>query len=469
MLFASADFIFIFLPIVLFLFYISPKIRLRLWVLFISSLVFYGYWNIKYISLLLFSIFVDYYVGIQLSKEYSKAQKKILLLFSIVTNLGILFFFKYFNFFSENFEIMLTTLGFKNVNSFHLNLILPVGISFYTFQSMSYTIDLYYQKAKPHRDLLAFATYVCLFPQLIAGPIVRHSKLVPQLESYQKLGFNWDYISKGLMIFIIGLAKKILIADRISAAIDPALSDINMISSLEAWLCAIGYTLQLYFDFSGYSDMAIGLGKLFHLDFPINFNSPYKAKSITEFWQKWHISLSTWLRDYLYIPLGGNRSVSFLTYRNLFLTMFLGGLWHGAAWTYVIWGMIHGTVLGLERYYMRSLKIKFQFPNLMKRALTLIVIITAWVFFRSTSVEMSLVWLSKMFSFSGSEMYHFSSNTKDRFFLMLIIGSMISLFSKNISEMELRFTYRNAFWLALICVLSIAYIKAESAFLYFQF
>lgn len=353
MLFNSYEFIFLFLPITLLSYFLVKSARLKLFILAISSYLFYGYWNYKFLPLLLLSTMVDFYIGKKLGdNEDHPLKRKYLLWTSLVLNLGLLGFFKYFNFFMESAAFI----SGGHFDSW--NIILPVGISFYTFQSMSYTIDIYRGHQKPYDDFLAFATYVSFFPQLVAGPIVRHDELVPQFITPKDKGrLNWDDLTQGSQRFIIGLAKKILIADTIGVAIDQALIHLPDFSTLEAWMCALGYTFQIYYDFSGYSDMAIGLGRMFGFTFPENFHSPYKSKSITEFWRRWHMTLSFWLRDYLYISLGGNRSGKWGTYKNLILTMLLGGLWHGANWVFVIWGIYHGLLLAIERFFKGKLHI----------------------------------------------------------------------------------------------------------------
>ena len=340
---------------------------------------------------------------------------------------------------------------------------------------MSYTIDLYRSHSKAYKKILPFATYVAFFPQLIAGPIIRHTDLVDQLEEKAKRGFSVDFFKRGVVFFIIGLSKKILIADNIAKAIDPVIGMMDIATTTEAWMCALGYTLQLYFDFSGYSDMAIGLGLMFGLQFPQNFNSPYKSQSITEFWRRWHITLSTWLRDYLYISLGGNRHGQKRTYINLLLTMLLGGLWHGAAWTYVIWGGIHGGFLALERWLKLDKKMKSKPARLLRGFSTFFIVVIAWVVFRSESVELMTTWLSKMFIPQGEIGYpHFVARHRDRFAAAWIIGMYIVLFKRNTTEIDEHYEEKaqpawHAVGLALMLFFCLLYLGSESPFLYFQF
>lgn len=470
MLFNSFEFIFLFLPIVLILYYSLSNHRHKLILLLLSSYIFYGYWNYKFVLLLIISTTLDYYLGIAIFNSKDSIRRKQLLLVSIITNLGILGFFKYFNFFVDSFYDLSSLIGNESQRTFFLEVVLPVGISFYTFQSLSYTIDVYYNKTKPHYDYFAFAAYIALFPQLVAGPIIRHSDLVYQLEDTKRGFFNAENFAKGIVLFIIGLSKKVILADFLAATIDPALVGLQNLSTIEAWLCTFGYTLQLYFDFSGYSDMAIGLGLMLNLVFPWNFNSPYKSRSITEFWQRWHMSLSNWLRDYLYIPLGGNRFGTFKTYRNLFLTMLLGGFWHGAHWVYIIWGAYHGILLAIER----ALKGKFNFPlPVFKLPFTFLLVMIGWVFFRSPTMSYAMDWLDKMFlppyDFT---FFNIESKTRDKFIPALIIGLAIIFKAPNTSELNLdKLSQKQslAILLALLFCTCLFLFSKNSPFLYFQF
>ena len=426
MLFHSFEFIFIFLIVVLGLFYGIKQSKLRMALLFVSSYFFYGYWNYNFIPLLFLSTYLDFVIAKKIAREQRQAAKKFLLTLSVGLNLGLLFFFKYLNFAISNFNIVLTNFGFAGLEQVD-SIVLPVGISFYTFQSMSYTIDLYRNHSKPYKNFLSFATYVSFFPQLIAGPIIRHSELVEQLQDAVKKKFDNIYFQQGIFVFVMGLSKKVLLADRIAMGIDPVISMIGQTTTLEAWACALGYTLQLYFDFSGYSDMAIGLGLMFGLRFPPNFNSPYKATSITDFWRRWHMTLSFWLRDYLYIALGGNRFGSVRTYANLLMTMLLGGLWHGAAWTYFIWGFFHGAWLAIERFLAIPKRQKTsRLLRLSWPVVTFLLVVIGWVIFRAQSFDHAMLWLDQMFSWQGGfKMHNFTARTRDRFAAAVVIGLII--------------------------------------------
>jgi alginate O-acetyltransferase complex protein AlgI len=423
-------------------------------------------------ALLFFSTFIDFHLAQKMSREERKSRRRLLLMTSVTLNLGLLFVFKYLNFFILNTNVLFSYLNWGELSLVE-NLVLPVGISFYTFQSMSYTIDLYRNHSKPYENFIAFATYVSFFPQLIAGPIIRHNELVSQIQESVKRKFNNAFFQQGVFLFTLGLSKKVLIADRIALGIDPVISLISVTSTLEAWLCAIGYTLQLYFDFSGYSDMAIGLGLMFGLKFPPNFNSPYKAVSITDFWRRWHMSLSFWLRDYLYVSLGGNRKGSVRTYSNLLMTMILGGLWHGAAWTFLFWGFFHGLFLAMERkvkieqWQSRSRFIQRTWP-----VLTFILVVLGWVLFRATSLEHALIWYDHLFSWQGGlSIDNFSSRTRDRFAVAMLVGLYIVFRSSNTQQILARFqaSVYAGIGCALLLFMSLLLLTSDSPFLYFQF
>lgn len=470
MLFNSYIFLFLFLPLTLAGYYLITKKNLQLWFLFLSSVFFYAYWSKTYVFLLLFTVVLDFYIARSIYYAKTQGRRRTLLLTSVIANLSILGFFKYYNFFADSVN---GVLGFAHSES-HLpilNLVLPIGISFYTFQSMSYVIDVYRRTSDAHAHLLEFAGYVTLFPHQISGPLVRHNVIVPQLESAQTYIFHSENFWKGISFFVLGLAKKLLIADRIAIVVDPLVHNIGYISNLEAVLAMFGYTLQLYFDFSGYSDMAVGLGLMMNIQFPQNFNSPYKSLSITDFWQRWHISLSSWLRDYLYISLGGNRKGSLKTYRNLFLTMAIGGLWHGANWTYVIWGAYHGAILILERFW-KNLGLRGVGNRALSWVLTFLLINIGWVFFRAPSLKEAGEWLKKIFMMSPSltwDITFISLKHKDRFFIAVGVGLLLALFARNTWEISHKATWKRVVLLGILFVLCLTYMGEESPFLYFQF
>ncbi len=379
MLFASGLFLYWFLPAFLALYYLTPA-RWRSLTLALASYVFYGWWRPDFVLLMWFSTILDFTCGKRIERARSRGERgKPWLLLSITLNLGLLGYFKYANFGIESLNILLEGLGYSNIR--WTEVILPVGISFYTFQTLSYTVDVYRGQAPPVRTLRDFMCYVAMFPQLVAGPIVRYNLVAEQLHSRTH---TWDKFGRGVLAFQAGLAKKILIADLLAEVADQAFAA-NSLGVADSWIGSLAYTLQIYFDFSGYSDMAIGLGLMMGFQLPINFNRPYASVSITDFWRRWHISLSEFLRDYLYIPLGGNQKGKRRTYINLALTMLIGGLWHGAAWTFVAWGAYQGFWLILERLSgKRSL---FDWlPGAGGRLLTFALVIFGWVLFRAGSL-----------------------------------------------------------------------------------
>lgn len=354
-----------------------------------ASYYFYAYWDYRFCGLLVLSTAVDFVVARAMASTEQSIRKRGLLLVSLIVNLGVLGFFKYFNFFIESAAPILQSIG---LSSSTLNIILPVGISFYTFQTLSYTIDVYRGRISPTSSLLDFALYVAFFPQLVAGPIVRARELLPQLASVP----NWSKrrFYGGAQQLLRGAIKKVLLADRLGEMVDAVFAGPELYSGMTIWIAVIAYAGQIYFDFSGYSDMAIGAAKMLGYRFPINFRHPYLALSITDFWRRWHMSLSRWLRDYLYISLGGNRRGDLMTYRNLMITMVLGGLWHGAAWTFVIWGLIHGVALAVARYWNQLSYPRV--PSLLGWLLTIDVILVGWVFFRSRNLEAAWMMLGRM-------------------------------------------------------------------------
>ena len=377
----------IFLPIVVIVFWLLVKYeRLRLWWLIVASYYFYCCWDWRFAGLIVFSTATDYVAGLCIYKSQSHRVRKAWLIASLVVNFGCLGFFKYCDFFIDNFNAIFHSLG-MHFTIEQLHIILPVGISFYTFQTLSYTLDIYRGNLKPTRSFSKFAMFVAFFPQLVAGPIVRAHEFLPQLE--QKPKYDDDAAVRGIYQILSGLFKKVMIADILAATlVDPIFANPESFSSFWILLGIYGYTMQIYCDFSGYSDIAIGSARLMGYTLPINFNRPYLATSLTDFWRRWHISLSTWLRDYLYFPLGGNRFGTWKTYRNLFITMFLGGLWHGAAWNFVIWGSIHGVGLAIEKAIfggkkLLSLEGQSKFVIFLRWFITFHIVVLCWIFFRA--------------------------------------------------------------------------------------
>ena len=393
MLFSSQVFLYFFLPITLIIYYLSPR-KFRNFILLVASLVFYAWGEPVYILIMLFSTVFDYVNGLlidKFQKENKNRYAKIVLIVSVVGNLSILGFFKYSNFLITNLNSL-----------FHfdlslLSIALPIGISFYTFQTMSYTIDVYKKNVEAQKNLISFATYVTLFPQLIAGPIVKYRDVRESLENRKE---NISDFSEGVKRFILGLFKKVMLANNIGFLWE----SINAIPNQEmsvilAWIGAICFTLQIYYDFSGYSDMAIGLGKMFGFHFLENFNFPYLSKSIAEFWRRWHISLGSWFKEYVYIPLGGNRKGMKRTIINLLIVWFLTGLWHGASWNFVVWGLYFGVLLILEKLFLAKFLAKM--PKLFQHIYTMFFVIISWVIFASPTLSDGLEYLKVMFDFGG--------------------------------------------------------------------
>lgn len=396
MLFSQLVFVFLLIAVLAFLVCVRHN-RPRKLFLLAASYYFYAYWDWRLASLLLLSTVVDYWVGQWLKVAKTPGARRTCLLCSLGFNLGMLGFFKYFNFFVDSMQLLLAPLGW---NLQTLYIILPVGISFYTFQTLSYTIDVYRGTLKPCDSFSDFALFVSFFPQLVAGPIVRASDFLPQLTEYRPLTRERFYL--GFRLFVFGLVKKVLIADNLGMVSDFTFNNMGVFDGWTTWIGVLCYTGQIYCDFSGYTDMAIGCAKALGYDLCPNFDHPYAATSITAFWRRWHISLSTWLRDYLYIPLGGNRGGERRTYANLMITMLLGGLWHGAAWTFVFWGGLHGLALAVERKLQWSKRLeKAATPIRMGAWLyTMLVVVIAWVFFRAQSFDSAWICLHSMFDFA---------------------------------------------------------------------
>jgi alginate O-acetyltransferase complex protein AlgI len=407
MLFNSFIFL-IFLAVVIPLYYAIPA-KYRNWLLLIASYFFYGYWDYRFLSLIIISTLVDYYVGKELGVTIDKQKRKYLLWISMISNLGILGFFKYFGFFVSTFAPMAAIFG-GNLDYLHLNLILPVGISFYTFQTMSYTIDIYRGTLKPTNKLLDFAVFVAFFPQLVAGPIERAKNLLPQIINGATA--SKEQMEKGIHLIVTGLFMKVMIGDTTGRFVDHMFAHPELYKSPELLMALILFSIQIYADFAGYSSIARGTAKLMGFELMKNFEQPYLSQNITEFWRRWHISLSSWLKDYLYISLGGNRKGNFRTYVNLMITMLLGGLWHGASWNFVIWGGLHGVYLAVHKMMIgnRGIAGKYQYNgivSLMKYlanvAGTFMLVLFAWLFFRSTSWETTTIFFNKMINWESSE------------------------------------------------------------------
>ncbi len=466
MLFNSYIYIFIFLPLTFFIyFYLNTK-RLteasRVFLVF-SSLVFYSWWNILYLPILFSSLLFNYAIGNALSQQIKKSRntfsKKSILIFGICANMVLLGYFKYADFFIENFNFVFD----RNVDLLHLAL--PLAISFFTFQQIAYLVDSYRKETKEY-NFLNYAVFVTFFPQLIAGPIVHHKEMMPQFANTRNKVMNYKNIAMGLSIFTIGLFKKVVIADTFAIWATAGFDNSITLNFLEAWATSLSYTFQLYFDFSGYTDMAMGAALLFNIKLPINFNSPYKAKNIQDFWRRWHITLSRFLKDYIYIPLGGNRKGNFKTYNNLMITFILGGIWHGAGWTFIFWGFLHGfalviykvwSKLGLKVWACIAWFITFNFINI------------AWVFFRAKEWDDAMKVLIGMFGLNGMEL---TSCCSDKMvYPMIMLSLLVVVWAKNSNEILLiiKPTKWYGMTIGLLFAISVLAMTRVSEFLYFNF
>ena len=418
-MFFNSFIFFAFLAIVLPIYFVLRTQRQRAVHLLIASYVFYGYWDWRFCSLLAISTIADFIIGKRLHQADGDKARRTLLFLSLFINLSILGFFKYFDFFVGSVEAVVHGFG-MNVDFLHLHIILPVGISFYTFQTLSYTFDIYRRRMEPTESLLDFALFVSFFPQLVAGPIERASALLPQIA---KLGNpTRDQVEKGLVLISMGFLRKVLIGDTSGRIVDHIFGQDQLYKSPELLVALVLFGVQIYADFSGYSSIARGLGRLLGVELMRNFEQPYLSANITEFWRRWHISLSSWLKDYLYIALGGNRKGSLKTYRNLMLTMLLGGLWHGASWNFVIWGGLHGLYLAVHKLFVGDKKVRthyhYEGPTsfvryLASMAVTNLLVLLAWLFFRADSFAQSGRFLQSFVHWEGSEL-------QGRFFAMAL-------------------------------------------------
>ena len=512
MLFNSYIFIFLFFPLCLLGFYGLRKVNstwAKVWLIGFS-LWFYGYFNIRYLCIMIFSILLNYGAYRLMVRTDSKADKvasaaetslfsnkKAILITGVIANLLLLFYFKYFDFFIENMNVVFgTSVALRNI-------VLPLGISFFTFQQISFLADTYRGELN-ECSFVDYALFVSFFPQLIAGPIVTHDEMLPQFKEIGTKRFDEDNFCRGLFIFILGMGKKVLIADTFGVAVDAGYGMIGQLGSIDAVLVMLFYTLQLYFDFSGYCDMAIGIGKMMGMEIALNFNSPYKACNIIDFWKRWHITLSRFFTKNIYIPLGGNRRGNTRMYVNLFLVFFFSGLWHGAGWNYILWGVMHGVLYCVTRWWQKNRKkeaemgvepstLSAKAVQVSKVLLTFLYVNVAWVFFRSESIGQALVVFKRMFTggvavpsitiaetFNLDEFWyvlkvlHLTDFMYSKYILMVlftIVILLVTFFGKNVHEMakKWKMSWISAVALAVIFIWCVVSLSGVSTFLYFNF
>ena len=458
MLFSSLNFIFVFFPLFLLIYYLVP-FKLKNIVLLIFSLIFYAWGEPKYIILLIIITLLDYICGIIIDKYKNNNKiKKIIMVFCVVSNLLFLIFFKYTNFIIDN----INGLGL-HVKT--LDIALPLGISFYIFQTMSYIIDLYKDKVPAEKNFFNFLTYVSMFPQLVAGPIVRYEDVAKELKS-RKIDF--DSFAQGLFLFLTGLFEKVLIANNVGYLHSLIVKDISNISLFTAWLGIISFALQIYFDFNGYSTMAIGMGKMLGFNYPKNFNYPYIATSITDFWRRWHITLSSWFRDYVYIPLGGNRVKKYRWLINIMIVWILTGIWHGASWNFVIWGVYFGIILILEKLFVG--KIIDKLPGFFKHVYALFLILIGWLIFFCDDLTLLYKYIPKIFVNSNIIDNEFIFYIKN-YMIFLVSGILFSIPIVNKINKTRIIRIMTVFVYVLLFVVSISQLCSDSynPFLYFRF
>ena len=461
MLFNSFEFL-VFLPIIFIIYwrFFNKNINKQNLFLLISSYVFYGWWDYRFLILIISSTVFDYVIGIYLNK--AKEKRKYYVTASVLFNLGVLGFFKYYNFFIESLFESLTLLGFENVNLITLEIILPVGISFYTFQTMSYTFDIYYKKIVATKDFIGFATFVAFFPQLVAGPIEKANKLLPQILSRRY--FSYSNAKLGIFLITIGFCKKILIADNLAIIVDEFYTEpiINSLNSTYALIAMVFYSVQIYCDFSGYSDIAIGISALFGITLSDNFKRPYFSLNPVEFWRRWHISLSSWFRDYLFIPLGGSKISKIITVKNVFFVFIISGLWHGANWTFIFWGLGHFIIYMIYDFNKNILKINLH--KSISLLLTFISVSILWIPFRSSSIEESFYVIKNIFNFNFLSIPFSLFSLVKMLMLILILLIIDFLIEKNI-----KLTHSKFFLSLIICLIILFANFYSNNFIYFQF
>lgn len=471
MVFSSLLFIFLFLPIILILYYLSGD-KLKNTILLFASLFFYAWGEPQYVFLMIGSIIANYIFGIRVTSN-NKRENKLWLIISVTFNISLLIIFKYSNFFVDSINSLF------NINLSIPQIALPLGISFFTFQTMSYVIDVYRNEARVQKNIFNLALYISLFPQLVAGPIVRYQTVDYQINNRSH---TINKFADGIERFIVGLGKKVIFSNQLGLIADNIFaSHVTNLSTLGAWLGIICYTLQIYFDFSGYSDMAIGLGKMFGFDFLENFNYPYISQSVSEFWRRWHISLGSWFRDYVYIPLGGNRVGTIKQYRNLFAVWLLTGIWHGANWNFMIWGLYYGTLIAIEKAFL--IKVLKTLPITFRHIYSIFLVMIGWVFFRTESIGQAFEFIKILSGFSFNKLYDtsFINYINESGYIIILaiifatpilnkIKSLIRLKYEKLIENDFVYMFKSLSLISLMFIVVMILINSTyNPFLYFRF
>ena len=477
MLFNSIDFG-IFFPLVFFIYwtFFRKNVQFRNIFLIGVSYLFYGWWDWRFLSLIIISSLVDFIIGKKIFEENEIKKRKRLLLISVIVNIGFLSFFKYFNFFIDSFTDAFSFFG-AEIDGYNLNIVLPVGISFYTFQTLSYTLDIYYKKLEPSKDVFSFFAFVSFFPQLVAGPIERAKDLLPQF--YEERKVNYEQLRSGLLKMTLGFFKKIVIADRLAVFVDGVYADVGSVDSVTSLIAILFFAFQLYLDFSAYSDIAIGTARILGFNLSTNFKRPYLSSSFSDFWKRWHISLSSWFRDYVYIPLGGNRVGKKKMIRNILIVFVLSGLWHGASWNFVIWGFLNGLfILVLDRFLSNKSN------SIVKRIFTSVFISSLWalslIFFRAQTFDDALIMFTNIFKANKDILYNYGLNSLEfSFTIKLLIGYILfELITEKFNNMYEWFIKRNLVirWFAYVVIIAFILLFGsygvglnDNNFIYFQF
>tara|TARA_B100001175_G_C19515106_1_gene646917 strand:- start:6365 stop:7786 length:1422 start_codon:yes stop_codon:yes gene_type:complete len=473
MLFNSTEFLlFLAIVFIIYWFVLNKNLITQNLLILVSSYIFYGFWDYKFLALIFASTIVDYIIGLKILKQDVVKKQKLLLWSSVLFNLSVLGFFKYYNFFIDSWVDLFSLLGYEIKSKWTLNIILPLGISFYTFQTMSYTIDIYKKKLKPTKDFISFACFVSFFPQLVAGPIERASNLLPQILKKRK--FKYEYGVQGFRLILWGLFKKVVIADSLAPMVNDIFANYQSFGGGTLWLGAIYFSFQIYCDFSGYSDIAIGTAKLFGFELMSNFKFPYFSRNIGEFWRRWHISLSTWFRDYVYIPLGGSQEGKLKSIRNIFIVFIVSGFWHGANWTFIFWGLFHSIIflpsliINTNRKHLGSVIAENSLLPKPKEFLqvgaTFLLVTIGWVFFRSETIRDSFLYLSQMF-------LEFDIPKSFRFNLVYVLIILIFDYYLRFDEKNIKIFKKNIFYAELIIIFILLRFSVTNTqeFIYFTF